>query len=211
MTPEFPPLDRDRIAMIQDDEPSWCRDDDHSDETLAASWLLSLKRRRFRSKSSGRPHDFFVIELADAVNVVAVTPEREVLLVRQFRAGSERDSLETPGGLLDAGEAPEVAGARELLEETGYAGGPPRVLGTVWSNASLLTSRTTFILIENVRRVAEPHLDAGEEMTLEIVPAERIPGLIRSGAIDHALAVNSLLFWLLDDRLGPTDNASTEP
>jgi 8-oxo-dGTP pyrophosphatase MutT (NUDIX family) len=191
-----------------DDEPSWCRDDDHADETLAASWLLSLRRRRFRSKVSGKPHDFFVIELADAVNVVAVTPEREVILVRQFRAGSERDSLETPGGLLDPGEDPRVAGARELLEETGYAGDPPRVLGAVWSNASLLTSRTTFLLIENVRRVAEPHLDAGEEVGVEIVPADQIPSLLRAGAIDHALAVNSLLFWLLADRLEPIVDAA---
>ncbi len=95
------------------------------------------------------------MHLADAVSVIALTPDRQVVLVRQFRAGSGRDSLETPGGLLDPGEDPLAAGARELLEETGYAGDPPELLGTVWSNPSIMTSRTTTIVVANARRVAE--------------------------------------------------------
>ena len=73
----------------------------------------------------GKTHDFFVAHLADGVHAVAVTPDHQIVMVRQFRAGSRRDSLETPGGLLEAGEDPCTAGARELLEETGYAGDPP--------------------------------------------------------------------------------------
>src|SRR5690606_13386742 len=141
-------------------------------------------------------HDYYVLHLADVVNVVAVTTDRQVILVRQFRAGSRHDSLETPGGLIDAGEDPIIAGARVLREETGYVGDPPRVLGTVWSNPSILTSRATTILITNARRVAEPTLDHNEEVSLELVPADRIPALIRDGQIDHSLAVCSLLWWL---------------
>ena len=99
--------------------PSWIRDGE-SDRTLEENWLFRLRRERYRSRASGRSHDFFVLHLADAVHVVALTTDRQLILVRQFRAGSGRDSLETPGGLLEPGEDVGEAGARELLEETGY-------------------------------------------------------------------------------------------
>ena len=100
-------------------EPSWIRDGE-GDRTLEENWLFRLRRERYRSRATGRSHDFYVLHLADAVHVVALTPDRRVILVRQFRAGSGRDSLETPGGLLDPGEDASEAGAPELLEETGY-------------------------------------------------------------------------------------------
>jgi 8-oxo-dGTP pyrophosphatase MutT (NUDIX family) len=140
-----------------------------------------------------------VVHLADVVNVVALTPDRRVILVEQFRAGSGRDSLETPGGLLDPGEDPLEAGARELLEETGYAGDPPQVLGTVWSNPALLTSRMTTLLITGARPVAAPRLDPGEELRVELVSARAIPQMIRGGRIDHALVVQGLLMWLVSE------------
>ena len=140
-----------------------------------------------------------MIHLADAVHAVALTPDDEVLLVRQFRAGSGRDSLEIPGGLVDPGEDPCAAGARELLEETGYAGDPPEFLGTLWSNPSLMTSRISTIVIRNARPVAEPDLDDNEELTIERVHRSEIPRLIREGRIDHALVVAGLLWWLALD------------
>ena len=132
------------------DQPSWTRTDDGAhDQTLEENWLFRLRKERFHSRRSGKGHDFYVIHLADAVHVVALTPEEEVLLVRQFRAGSGRDSLEIPGGLVEPGEDPCLAGARELREETGYAGDPPEFLGTLWSNPSLVTSRISTIVIRN--------------------------------------------------------------
>jgi 8-oxo-dGTP pyrophosphatase MutT (NUDIX family) len=180
-----------------DHTPSWVRDPDNpADETLEENWLFRLRRERFRSRTSGRVHGFYVIHLADAVNVIAITPDHKLVMVRQFRAGSRCDSLETPGGLLEPGEDPLAAGARELLEETGYAGDPPEHLGTVWSNSSIMTSRTTTIVIRNVKKVAEPRLDPNEELTMKLVSESAIPAMIRDGRIDHALVVAGLLWWL---------------
>ena len=183
-------------------EPSWVRESGH-DQTLEENWLFQLRRERFRSRATGRPHDYYVMHVADAVHVVALTPDRRVVLVRQFRVGSGRDSLETPGGLLEPGEDPLAAGARELLEETGYAGAPPVLLGTLWSVPSILTSRLTTIVIPEARRVAEPRLDQGEEVAVELVPADAIPAMIRDGRIDHALAVVGLYWWLNSGPLSP--------
>jgi 8-oxo-dGTP pyrophosphatase MutT (NUDIX family) len=184
------------------DGASWAAEPEH-DRTLETNWLFELRRERFRSRASGRSHDYFVLHLADVVNVVAVTADDELLLVRQFRAGSRRDSLETPGGLVERGEDPAEAAARELLEETGYAGDPPRLLGTMWTNSSLLTSRASVVLITGLRRVASPRLDASEELVIERVPVSSAGGLIRSGAVDHSLSVAALLWWLSAGDGGP--------
>jgi 8-oxo-dGTP pyrophosphatase MutT (NUDIX family) len=180
--------------------PSWVREaGGAADTTIEENWLFRLRRERFRSRTSDKVHDYFVMHLADAVNVIALTPDDHVLLVRQFRAGSARDSLEPPGGLLDPGEDPCAAGTRELLEETGYAGDAAVLLGSAWSNPSILSSRIAVVVVANARRVAEPKLDELEEVSVEVVPARSIPRMIREGRIDHALSVMSLLWWL-DNR-----------
>ncbi len=166
------------------------------DQTLVENWLLRLRRERFRSRQTGKSHDFFVAYLADGVHSIATTPDGHLVMVRQFRAGSRRDSLETPGGLLEPGEDPCVAGARELLEETGYAGDPATLLGTLWPNPALLSMRISTIAIGNARRVADPKPDQSEELAIELVPVQAIPELIKSGGIDHAVCVAGLLWWL---------------
>jgi 8-oxo-dGTP pyrophosphatase MutT (NUDIX family) len=171
-----------------------------TDLTLEENWLFRLRRERFQSRISGRVHDFYVMYLADAVYTIALTEDDRMVLVRQFRAASMHDSLEAPGGLLEPGEDPREAGARELLEETGYAGDPAVLLGTLWSNPSIMTSRTTTIVVKNARRVAEPKLDHSEEVAVELVPASEIPRLIQEGRIDHALCVAGLLWWLQADQ-----------
>jgi len=177
-------------------EPSWIRQPGDQDTTLEDNWLFRLRRQRYRSRLSGKTHDFYIIDLASAVHVIALTPDSEVLLVRQFRAGSEQDSLETPGGLLEPEEDPRAAGARELLEETGYAGEPAELLGTLWSNPSLVTSRISTVLIRNARKIAEASPDHSEELEVLSVPAADIPNLILDGTINHALVVAGLLWWL---------------
>ena len=183
--------------------PSWVREpDDAADATIEANWLFRLLRERFRSRRSDRAHDYYVMHLADAVNVIALTPDDQVVLVRQFRAGSGRDSLEPPGGLLEPGEDPCEAGARELREETGYAGDPAVSLGWAWSNPSIMSSKLHVIVVNNARLVGEPKPDTGEEVSVELAPARSIPAMIRDGRIDHALSVMGLLWWQADPGSG---------
>jgi ADP-ribose pyrophosphatase len=176
------------------------------DQTLAENWLFRLRRERLQSRQSGKIHDYYVAYLADGVHVVAVTPDQRLVLVRQFRAGSRRDSLETPGGLLEPGEDPCVAGARELLEETGYAGLPAESLGAVWPNPALLSMRITTVVIRDVRRIADPRPDQSEELSVELHPVKEIGSLIQQGSIDHGVCVAGLLWWLM---LGPDVSPET--
>lgn len=180
-----------------DCQPSWKSDAEGAhDRTLLENWLFRLRRERFRSRSSGKVHDYYVAHLADGVHVVAVTPDQKVVMVRQFRAGSRRDSLETPGGLLEPGEDPCAAGLRELFEETGYAGDMPELLNTLWPNPALLSMRIATVVIRNARRIAEPQPDHSEEIGVELVSVADIPAMIASGEIDHAVCVAGLLWWI---------------
>jgi 8-oxo-dGTP pyrophosphatase MutT (NUDIX family) len=166
------------------------------DETLVENWLLRLRRERFRSCKTGKIHDFYVAYVRDGVHVVAVTPNEEVVMVRQFRAGLHCDCLETPGGLVEPGEDSRTAGARELLEETGYAGEPPELLGTLASNPGLLDQRIATIVIRNAIQIAEPVLDQTEELTVQLVPVSEIFELIKQGKIVHGVCAAGLLWWL---------------
>ena len=191
--------------MSERSQRSWISvEDGKHDQTLMETWLFRVRRERFRSRKSGKTHDFYVTDVADGVHAIAVTANQKVVMVRQFRAGSRRDSLETPGGLLDPGEDPCVAGARELLEETGYTGDPPELLGTLWPNPALLSMRISTILIRNAKPTADPHLDLNEEVEVELVDVRDIPALIQTGQIDHGACVAGLLQWLLRDRLHET-------
>jgi len=195
--------------MNQDHPPaldalaSWEKDPnaDH-DATIEANWLFQLRRERFRSRLSKKTHDFYVLHLADAVQAITLTADNAIVLVRQFRGGSRRDSLEPPGGLLDEGEDPCEAAARELLEETGHEGDPAEVIGSAYSLPSLLSSRITTVVIRNAKLVAKPKLDPGEEVAVELVPVATIPKMIRDGRFDHALTVMGLLLWLSSEPGG---------
>ena len=187
---------------------SWIKEPGDHDTTIETNWLFQLRRERFRSRLSGKTHDYFVMHLADAVQAIALTLDNQIVLVRQFRAGSGRDSLEPPGGLLDQGEDPCKAAARELLEETGYAGEPAERIGSAYSNPSIMTSKISTVVIRNARRVCEPKLDAGEEVSVELHPAADVPRLIEEGKIDHALTVMGFLWWLASQPGGVLTSAS---
>jgi 8-oxo-dGTP pyrophosphatase MutT (NUDIX family) len=168
----------------------WTYDDD---QLVADMGIFTVRRLRARSGLTGRTGPITRVESSPWVNVVPLTGEGEVVLVRQFRHGTREFTLEVPGGLVDPGEDPGTAAARELLEETGYAGSEPRPLGRVTPNPAFLNNHCHTYLIEECRRVAEPTPETGEEIEIVLHPLADIPGLIASGEIDHSLVINA--FW----------------
>src|SRR3989442_5906493 len=102
--------------------------------------VFKLRSDRRRSPRTGEEHDFFVLESANWVNVIALTPERQLVMIEQFRHGSERVELEIPGGLIDPGETPVAAGIRELREATGFEGEKARVLGQISPKPAIISN-----------------------------------------------------------------------
>jgi len=128
------------------------------------------------SPRTGKEHDFYVLESVNWVNVIAVTPDQKLVMVEQFRHGSETVELEIPGGMMDADETDPVATAvRELREETGFEGENARLLGKIWSNPAILSNRTFTVLIENCRLKHEVKWDYSEDLVTRLVPVAELP------------------------------------
>ncbi len=150
---------------------------------------------------TGQEHDFYVLDTVGWVTVIALTPARELVMVRQFRVGSNTVELEIPGGMMDPGESDPVATAiRELREETGYAGEHARLLGKIWSNPAILNNRTYTVLIENCTLQHGVEFDSGEDLTTLLVPAAEIPQLVADEKIGHSLVVVALYHFELWQR-----------
>jgi len=149
------------------------------------------------SPSTGDSHPFYRIESPAWVNVVALTELDELVMVRQWRQGLRAVTLEIPGGLVDPGETPAEAGARELLEETGFRAGRMTSLGSINPNPALFANRCHMQVAQGCVRVAEIQNSTTEETIVELLPLAALPDLLRSGGIDHALVVAALYAYEL--------------
>ncbi len=148
------------------------------------------------SPTTGKTHPFFVLKTRDWTNVIAVTEEKKVLLVSQYRHGSEKISLEIPGGAVDPKENdPLLAAKRELLEETGHEAPDWRFLGKVQPNPAILNNHCYFYLALGAKQVAELKLDEAEELEVSTHDLGEIPELIQTGRIQHALVVAAFYFF----------------
>jgi 8-oxo-dGTP pyrophosphatase MutT (NUDIX family) len=153
------------------------------------------------SPRTGKEHDFFILESVNWVNVVALTPDNQMVMVEQYRHGSGSVELEVPGGVMDPGDTDPVATAiRELSEETGYVGENARVLGRVHANPAILNNYCYTVLIENCRLQHELEMDPCEDLVTQLVPVAEVPRLVAEEKIRHSLVVGAFYHFDLWQR-----------
>ena len=155
---------------------------------------------------SGTHMQRLVLEVPPWVNVVALTGARELVLVRQYRFGTESISLEIPGGMVDRGEDQRGAAERELREETGYTAARWTYLGCVEPNPAFQDNLCHHWLAEGAVRTHAQTLDGGEDIEVVTLSLERVRALVGGGAIRHSLGLTARA-RLLDLR-DPTRSAS---
>lgn len=156
---------------------------------------LPLFHTRFdwvRNPRNDRSMRALVLESADWVNVVAVTPEGKVVVVRQYRFGVERVTTEVPAGIINAGETPLEGAMRELKEETGYTSTRWKSLGWVETNPAFLNNLCHEWLALGAVKTEDPQLDEGEEITVAELSLDEVREEIERGTMRNSLTVLSL-------------------
>lgn len=165
------------------------------DQIEYRSRIFNIVRRTSEHPQQGRA-DFFVIDTRDWVNVIAVTPQNEMLMVEQYRHGIDEFSLEIPGGVIDDGESPKEAAQRELLEETGYEGEQWFYLGKSSSNAAIMNNWTHTWLATGCRARGFQNLDEHEEIKVSLIPKKKCLTMLREGVIHHSVVQAAFAKWL---------------
>jgi ADP-ribose pyrophosphatase len=149
-------------------------------------------RRSELSKKIGR---FDVIECLNWVNVVAINSEGKMVMVRQYRQGTDEITLEIPGGAIDPGEDKLVAAKRELQEETGYTSDQWHFIGEVTPNPAFMSNYCATYLALDCKKTHELKLDPFEEIEVEEHPVNDVEGMVANGEIHHALVVAGIHYY----------------
>jgi 8-oxo-dGTP pyrophosphatase MutT (NUDIX family) len=151
--------------------------------------IFDLRTDRAISPRTNKEHDFYVLESSDWVNVIPLTRQNEVVLIRQYRHGIRRVTLEIPGGIVEQGDSPEETARRELFEETGYSSSDMILVGSVHANPAFLNNFCYSYLARDVSSSGGQEQDEKEDIEIVIKPLEEIPRLIREGEITHSLVL----------------------
>jgi 8-oxo-dGTP pyrophosphatase MutT (NUDIX family) len=167
-----------------------------SSETVADARIFTLEKSLAVSPVDGRPRPFHRIGSVDWVQILPVTAGGDAVLVRQYRHGQQRITLELPGGLMDPGEDPASAALRECLEETGYRGRAASALGVLSPNPALLSNRLHCFYATGVELEGAIQNTGTEVTEVVLVPVTQLESLLVSGEIDHALVVATLWRYL---------------
>jgi 8-oxo-dGTP pyrophosphatase MutT (NUDIX family) len=160
--------------------------------TLVRDRWLSLRAQTVVTGEGAVLEPFYLLDFPDWAQVVALTPDDRIVLVRQYRHGIGRVTLELPGGIVDPGESPLDAASRELVEETGYVAAGWRLVCSLSPNTSSHTNRCHTVLALGARLAQATAHEAGEEIAVETVPLAELWGAIAEGALPQAMHTASL-------------------
>jgi 8-oxo-dGTP pyrophosphatase MutT (NUDIX family) len=181
----------------------WIRD---REESLIKTPIMEVMKREYHSSLDQRKHSFYVLTSNPWCNIIPLTEDGRIVLVKQFRVGVESDTFEFPGGVVDPTDSTaRDAAIRELLEETGYELLPNarcEALGSVYANPAILNNLHHSFIAGPVRKVRAQHLDAGEMIEILTIPISELPSYIEKGLVKHSLMLVSLLLFLMKSASG---------
>ena len=163
---------------------------------LSSRYLFPKFRSDKCELPNGKPYKAFVMEFDSWANILPVTKDDQVVLIRQYRHGVQEVLYELPGGVVEEGEDPLEGAKRELMEETGYAAGNLIEVGRIYPNPAIQKNTLYCYLATDVKWVGEQHLDESEEIEVHLVPFDEMVEMAKDGRFVHALNV-AVLFRVL--------------
>lgn len=165
-------------------------------EIVRDRWI-SLRADTCVTAAGATIEPYYVLKPDDWVNILAIDAQGRAVMVRQYRHGLGRNSLELPGGVIDRDDAsPAVAAQRELLEETGYACEQLMPVGSFSPNPANHANRVFAFAARGARQLRSPEREPGETMRTELIPLADLRGFALSGGIEHGLHIAVVLMAL---------------
>ncbi len=180
--------------MIPDNDPQPWRVE-RSEYIIQTPWL-TVRQDAVRLPNGILLPDYYLFEYRDWVNVVAVTTEGQLVLVRQYRHGIAGVHYELCAGVVDPGEDLLTAAQRELLEETGYGGGDWHPFMTLSANTGTHTNLNYTFLATGVTCQQPQTLEETEDITVHLVAPEQVWNLLDSGQLMQSICAAPLLKYL---------------
>ena len=165
-------------------------------ERVATYPVFGVEKHKIHDGEGKPRRDVFTFACSDWCNVIARTAADEIVMIWQYRFGTDELSLEIPGGVIDPGEEPIAAARRELREETGYGARSLTHLSTVAANPAIQGNRCHTFIADGAAPEGSTAFDDLEECELCLVPEAAIPGLLDDGTLSHALVVSALEAFL---------------
>lgn len=165
-------------------------------ERIADCRIFTVERSSALSPVDGEPRTFHRIQSADWAQILPITSDGKAVLVRQYRHGVQRVTLEIPGGLVDPGEDAATAALRECLEESGYRARAALPLGVVGPNPAVFTNRLHAFYAVDVEPEQAVQNTGTEVTEVVLVPVAELEDLLLAGEIDHALVAGTLWRYL---------------
>ncbi len=161
---------------------------------------LTIRKERCELPNGKIMPAYYIIEYPSWVSVLALTKDGRAVFVKQYRHGLGVVSIETPGGVVDAGETPEAAIRRELKEETGYVFESYEYLGKISPNPATSTNYMHMYLARGGEKVADQSLDETEDVEVVLYTLDEVKALLRENKIVQSLHCTTLLYAL--NKLG---------
>ena len=172
-----------------------------SEKALLDSPFMSIHELTCRSSEDSRRLKFYTMRARNWCNIIPVTEDGKVVLVKQYRIGIAQHTIEIPGGVADP-EDPNIQATaiREMTEETGYVtlpGARCETLGSSFPNPAIQNNVVTGLIVGPVRKTQNQNLDHGEMIeTLEVAISD-IPKLVADGTINHALMLDTFFYLIM--------------
>ncbi len=153
-----------------------------------------------RESKSGLSGTFYLLKSRDWVNIVPVLTdsrgEERFLMVKQYRQGADKLTIEFPAGLVEKDEHPEKAAGRELLEETGFRAGTLQLIGKIMPNPAFMTNCCYTYLARDLRKVDDQNLDDLEQLEVLEVPVHEVASKIGRGCYLNSMTLIALHWYL---------------